>query len=166
MTPTSMDRKWMEGGRDRTATRIHALDFFGSALEAEDLREEFWPAYELLAETISSLRQAILVCIEADDTRDAMRPAYHSRCLSAAQHHVEDAGRQLRNLSHDALVRHSVEERGPGLAWLDQLKWSLQAAGQKDGLQAAWDDMLSAYDVLFESVRLAAIAKPTGVMDQ
>lgn len=161
-----MDRQWMETRRESTEARIHALDFFGSALESEDLREEFWPAYDVLAETIFSLRQAILVCMDADDTRDAMHPAYHSRCLKAAQRHFDDAARLLHKLSSDALVRHSVEERGPGLAWLDQLELSFQAAGRKSGLQAAWDEMLSAYDILFERIRLASIAKPTGVMDQ
>ena len=166
MEAASVDRQWMESGRERTETRIHALDFFGWALESEDLREEFWPAYEVLAETIFSLRQAILVCMEADDTRDAMHPAYHSRCLKVAQRHVDDAEQQLQTLSNEALVRHSVEERGPGLAWLDQLQSSFRNADQKGGLQAAWDEMLSAYDILFECVRLASIAKPTGVMDQ
>jgi hypothetical protein len=163
--PASMDRQWMEGACERTGARIHALDFFGSALETEDLREEFWPAYEFLAETIFSLRQAILACMTADDTHDAMHPGYRTR-FKATQPHLDDAECHLLKLSHDALVRHSVEERGPGLAWLDQCKLSFQAAGRRGGLQAAWDEMLSAYDMLFESVRLASIAKPTGAMDQ
>ena len=116
-----MDRQWMEDRRGITETRMHELDFFGFALENTPLREEFWPAYELLAETLFSLRQTILACMEADDTRDTMHPAYHSRCLKTAQRHVDDAALHLFKLTEDALVRRSVEERGPGLAWLDHL---------------------------------------------
>jgi hypothetical protein len=161
-----MDRQWLEDRRKITEAHIHALDFFGSALENTPLREEFWPPYELLAETIFSLRQAILVCSEADDTRDAMHPTYHSRCLRAAHHHTDHAARQLFKLTQDALVRRSVEERGPGLIWLDNLEPSLQAVGWNDGLEATWDKLLGRYHLLFERVRLATIAKPTGEMDQ
>lgn len=165
-TAAIMDRQWMGDRRAVTERHIHELDFFGSALENTPLREEFWPAYELLAESIFSLRQAILVCAEADATRDAMHPAYHSRCLKAAQRHVDDAERQLCKLAREALVRRSVEERGPGLAWLDQLEPMLRAAGRNGGLKASWEELLAVYRILFERVRLAAVAKPTGEMDQ
>jgi hypothetical protein len=130
------------------------------------LREEFWLAYELLAETLFSLREAIPACLEADDMRDTMHPAYHSRYLKTAQRHVDDAELQLFKLAGDALVRRSVKERGPGLAWLDQLDPARWAAKRNGGLQATWDELLGAYHILFERVRLAAIAHPTGEMDQ
>jgi hypothetical protein len=157
----------MENRREVIEARLHALDFFGLALENTPLREEFWPAYELLAETIFSLRHAILACVEADDTGDTLHPAYHSRCLKAARRHVDNAALQLFKLTQDAIVRRrSVEERRPGLAWLDERNPSRRASKQNGGLEAMWDQLLSAYQVLFEDVRLAAIAHPTGEMDQ
>ena len=161
-----MDRQWMEDKREITEARLHALDFFGHALENTPLREAFWPAYELLAETIFSLRQAIVACMDADDMRDTIHPAYHSRCLTAARLHVDNAALQLFKLTQDALVRRSAEERGPGLAWLDQLIPNHQAAKRNGGLEDIWDELLSTYHILFESLRLAAIAYPTGEMDQ
>jgi hypothetical protein len=161
-----MDSQWMQDRRGVTETHMHALDFFGHALEKTPLREAFWPAYELLAETLFSLRQAILACLEADDMRDTMHPAYHSRCLKTAQRHVDDAALQVFKLAGDALVRQSVKERGPGLGWLDQLDPARWTAERNGGLEATWDELLGAYHILFERVRLAAIAHPTGEMDQ
>jgi hypothetical protein len=161
-----MDTQWMESRRAVIDARLHALDFYGFALENTPLREKFWPAYELLAETIFSLRQAILACVEARDTRDTLHSAYRANCLKMAQRHINDAALQLFKLAQDGLVRRSVEERGPGLAWLDQLDPSRLAANLGGGLEVAWDESLSVYDVLFERVRLAAIAEPTGEMDQ
>lgn len=160
-----MNRQWMEDRRGVVDERLRALDFFGFALESTPWREEFWPAYELLADTIFSLRQTILACMEADDTRDAMHSAYHSRCMSAAQHHVDETAVALSRLAKNVLVRRTVEERGPGLAWLYQLDRDHQAP-QRDPLEARWDELLRAYQILFERVRWASIAHPTGEMDQ
>ncbi len=161
-----MHRQSMEARHGVAETRIRALDFFGSALEAEDLREEFWPAYEYLAETIFSLRQAVRVYMQANETFDATDPAYHPRRLNTSRLHLDNAKRQLLNLSNHPLVRRSVEERGPGWVWLDHLSLSYSSDGREGELQAAWDMMMNVYDFLFECVRLASIAKPTGVMDQ
>ena len=161
-----MDTQWMEDRRGLTEERIHALDFFGSALERTPLREQFWPVYERLAESVFSLRQAILACVETEDMRDTMHPAYHSRCLKTAQRHLQDAAGQLSRLAEDPLVRRTVEERGPGLAWLDQLDVSGHVLQCNHDLAATWDTLMNAYYVLFERVRLASIAHPTGEMDQ
>ena len=95
-----------------------------------------------------------------------MHPAYHSRCLKAAQRHVDDAALPLFKLAENALVRRTVEERGPGLAWLDRLEPSRQAANRNLGLEQNWDELLSVYEVLYERVRWASIALPTDEMDQ
>ena len=139
---------------------MNDLDFFGAALEDTPLRERFWPAYEQLADTVLSLRQAILMCMEANDTRDAGQSA----CLKTARRHVEDAALHLFQLTQDQLLRKSMQDRRSEFAWLGQR--SRRDNESHDRLEATWDDLLKAYDAVLESVRLAHIAYPTGGMDQ
>lgn len=79
----SMDRQWMEERRGITEARIHALDFFGFALENTPLREEFWPLMNFLQKPYSRSGEAILACMEAYDTRNSQR--HHASGITLTQ---------------------------------------------------------------------------------
>ena len=142
------------------------LDFFGAALEDTWLRDQFWPAYGLLAETVFSLRQVILICMEAADRREIADSALSSRNVDAAQRRSNDAAMRLSILIEDANIRRLVGERALPIARSDQLHANRQTTIRNCGPGGMWDELLSAYDAVLESIRLAHIAHPTGEMDQ
>jgi hypothetical protein len=157
---TSFNKQWLENRREAIDARMNDLDFFGAALEDTPSREKFWPSYERLADTVLSLRQAVLACMETNETRGVGQSA----CLHAARRHVADAALHLFQLTQDQLLRRSIKSRRSEFSWLDQL--SRRVNERHDGLEAKWDDLLKAYDAVLRKVRLAHIACPTGGMDQ
>jgi hypothetical protein len=166
-----VDRRWLETRRDLVDERMRGLDFFGSALEQTPWREEFWPAYEALAKAIFSLRQMILACMDAGDKHETANPV---RNLKKAQRHAGDAIVQLYMLTdvafyrlrEFAIVRHRLGESALQAIRRDHLRPNLLETIHDCAPEGIWDQLLQAYDVVFENIRLATIAYPTGEMDQ
>ena len=154
-----MDRRWIEDRRGMIDARMRALDFFGTALEQDSVRERFWPAYEGLAEIILSLRQAIMACTEAGSSGESSE-------LDAARRHADDAALQLYMLAEDAGIRQWVGEDALQTMRLDELHPSRLTAIRSCGPEGMWDELLSAYDTVFERIRLANIAHRRDEMDQ
>ena len=157
---TFPSKQWVENRREVINARMNDLNFFGAALEHTPLREQFWPAYEGLADTLLSLKQAIIICMEANETSDTGKSAW----LDAARRHVRHAALHLFLLLQDPLTRQSVQDRRLEVARLHQLR--RRAAESHAGLEAAWDALLKGYEDMFENIRLAHVAHPTGGMDQ
>lgn len=152
---------------------MRGLDFFGAALEQTPLREEFWPAYDALAKAIFSLQQTILACIDASDDREA-NPEVAARHVHQARRHAHDAIVQLYMLTDVAFYRfrdfrsvsRTLGESALRTLRADHLHPSLQETARTGAPEAIFDQLLKAYDAVFEHIRGAAIAYPTGEMDQ
>ena len=145
---------WYEERLRAIEEQIPALDFFGWALENTPVRDQFWTTYQLLAEALFSLKDALALRSTSGHGRNAQ---------SKATQHIKFAADQLlRIVSSDILRQHPIETED-SVTWLDRFASDDDSQRPFDEL---WEEVFRAYTSVFERVRLVHVACPTGEMDQ
>ncbi len=150
-----MEASWLDDRLKAVEERIRSLDFFGWALENTPQRDQFWETYRLLADALFNLRDALASVGDV--------PQHDRNAQSKAAQHIKSAADHLLRIVRDEILRQHRTDNEHRLAWLDRF------ASDHDGalpFEAGWEKLFDVYSFVFEQLRLAHVAYPTGEMDQ
>jgi hypothetical protein len=150
-----MEASWLDDRLKAVEERIRSLDFFGWALENTPQRDQFWETYRLLADALFNLRDALASVGDV--------PQHDRNAQSKAAQHIKSAVDHLLRIVRDEILRQHRNENERRLAWLDHFA-SDHDSGRS--FEEQWERLFGAYGSVFEQLRLAHVACPTGEMDQ